>query len=223
MASAGLRDLLQPGRGTLIAGAFNALSARLVQASGIEVVYLSGAGVANAYLGAPDLGLLTATEMVNHISVCCDTVQLPVIADADTGFGNALNLVRTVRAFESAGASAIQVEDQLFPKRCGHFEGKSLVSTREMVQKVHAAVDCRKNSDFLVIARTDALAIEGFEAAIDRAAAYREAGADVLFVEAPTTDGQLKDIPRRLPGPHLCNIVHGGKTPMLPLNDHDHG
>lgn len=210
-----LRELLQPGRGTLVAGAFNALSARIVQESGIPVVYLSGAGVTNAHLGAPDLGLVTATEMAAHIAACCDAVQIPLIADADTGFGNALNLVRTVRAYEAAGASAIQIEDQVFPKRCGHFDGKAVVPVGEMVQKVRAAVDARRSGDFLVIARTDAIAIEGFEAAVDRASAYREAGADVLFVEAPTTHDQLRDIPLRLPGAHLCNVVHGGKTPML--------
>ena len=211
-----LRELLEPGRGTLIAGVFDALSARAVQASGIEVGYVSGAGVANAHLGAPDLGLVTATEMATHIAACRDAVQIPLIADADTGFGNALNLVRTVRAFERAGANAIQIEDQVFPKRCGHFEGKRVVPVEEMVQKVRAAVDTRISSEFLVVARPDALAVEGFQATLDRAAAYLEAGADVLFIEAPECERELREIPRCLPGRHLCNIVHGGRTPMLP-------
>lgn len=210
-----LRDLLQPGRATVIPGAFNAMSARIVEDCGFPVVYLTGAGVTNGHLGAPDLGLVTATEMAAHIAACRDAVQLPIIADGDTGFGNALNLVRTVQAYERAGANAIQIEDQVFPKRCGHFEGKAVVPVQEMVQKVRAAVDARRSGDFLVIARTDARAVEGMDAAIERAAAYREAGADVLFVEAPRDESELRAIPKALPGPHLANIVHGGKTPML--------
>lgn len=211
-----LRDALVRGAGIVMPGAPNALAARLVEGAGFPIVYLTGAGVANAWLGAPDLGLTTATEMAAHIAACREAVQIPIVADGDTGFGNALNLVRTVRLFERAGANAIQIEDQVFPKRCGHFEGKALVARAEMVQKVKAAVDARASADFLVIARTDARAVEGFEAALERAAAYREAGADVLFVEAPSSEEELRAIPARLPGAHLCNIVHGGKTPMLP-------
>ena len=210
-----LRQVLLPGAGVVIPGAANALAARLVESTSFPVVYLTGAGIANSWLGAPDLGLTTATEVAAHIASCRDAVHIPIIADGDTGFGNALNLMRTVRLFERAGANAIQIEDQVFPKRCGHFDGKAVVPTSEMVAKVKAAVDARQSREFLVVARTDARAIEGFDAALDRAAAYREAGADVLFVEAPASEGELREIPRRLPGLHLCNIVHGGKTPML--------
>jgi 2-methylisocitrate lyase-like PEP mutase family enzyme len=215
-ATLSLREQLRPGAGIVIPGVANALSARFVEAAGFPIVYLTGAGVANAWLGAPDLGLTTATEVASHIAACRDAMPLPIIADGDTGFGNALNLVRTVRLFERAGANAIQLEDQVFPKRCGHFDGKAVVPTAEMVQKVKAAVDARSSAEFLVIARTDARAVEGFEAALARAAAYREAGADVLFVEAPSSQEELRAIPTQLAGPHLCNIVHGGKTPMLP-------
>ncbi|MCK9508587.1 MAG: isocitrate lyase/PEP mutase family protein [Pigmentiphaga sp.] len=211
-----LLDLLQPGAATLIPGAFNAMTARMIEAAGFPIVYLTGAGVTNAALGAPDLGLITASEMAAQIAACREAVSLPIIADGDTGFGNALNLIRTVRLYQRAGANAIQLEDQVFPKRCGHFDGKSVVSAAEMVQKIQAAVDARRSEDFLVIARTDARAVEGFDGALERAARYREAGADVLFVEAPQTEAELEAIPRQLPGPHLCNIVHGGKTPMLP-------
>jgi 2-methylisocitrate lyase-like PEP mutase family enzyme len=211
-----LRTLLLPGAATVIPGAFNAMTARMVEAAGFPVVYLTGAGVTNASIGAPDLGLITATEMAAHIAACREAVQSPIIADGDTGFGNALNLVRTVKLYERAGANAIQLEDRVFPKRCGHFEGKSVVSMSEMVQKIHAAVDARRDGEFLVIARTDARACEGMNGALERATAYREAGADVLFVEAPQSEEELRAIPAALPGPHLCNIVHGGKTPMLP-------
>ncbi len=211
-----LRELLQPGAGLLLPGAANALAARLVEAAGFPAVYLTGAGVANGWLGAPDMGLTTATEVAAHVAACRDAVAIPIVADGDTGFGNALNLVRTVRLFERAGADAIQLEDQVFPKRCGHFDGKAVVPQAEMVAKIRAAVDTRRSADFLVIARTDARAVEGLPAALARAAAYREAGADLLFVEAPASEDELRAIPRELPGPHLCNIVHGGRTPMLP-------
>ncbi|NUZ06121.1 isocitrate lyase/PEP mutase family protein [Piscinibacter koreensis] len=211
-----LADLLSPGAGLVIPGAANALAARMVEDAGFPVVYLTGAGIANSWLGAPDMGLTTATEVAAHIAACREAVTIPIVADGDTGFGNAMNLVRTVRLFERAGADAIQLEDQVFPKRCGHFDGKAVIPAAAMVQKIKAAVDARADARLLVIARTDARAVEGFDAAIDRAAAYREAGADVLFVEAPASEAELRAIPERLPGPHLCNVVHGGKTPMLP-------
>lgn len=210
-----LKELLAAGSATVIPGAFNAMTARMIEGAGFPVVYLTGAGITNGHLGTPDLGLITSTEMAAQIANCRDAVSVPLIADGDTGFGNALNLVRTVRLYERAGANAIQLEDQVFPKRCGHFDGKGVVPVDEMVQKIHAAVDARRDDGFLVIARTDARAIEGFDAAIDRAMRYREAGADVLFVEAPQSEQELAAIPRALPGAHLCNIVHGGKTPML--------
>ncbi len=211
-----LRQRLVRGAGVLLPGAANALAARLIAASGFEAVYVTGAGIANTALGVPDLGLVTLTELVDHVAAISDAVAVPLIVDADTGFGNALNLRRAVRLLERAGANAIQVEDQVFPKRCGHFEGKAVISAAAMVQKIRAAVDARRDPDLLIIARTDARAVEGLDAAIERAAAYREAGADILFVEAPQSVAELEVIPARLPGPHLANIVFGGKTPALP-------
>lgn len=210
-----LRELLQPGAGIVIPGAANALTARMVQAAGFPVVHLSGAGVANMHLGLPDMGLVSVSEMVAHVAAVHDAVDIPLIADGDTGFGNALDLVRTVRLYERAGANAIQLEDPVFPKRCGHFENKSVVPAAEMKQKIRAAVDARRSADFLVGARTDARSIEGLDAAIDRMRGYREAGADLLFVEAPLSRDELARIARELPGPHLADVVHGGKTPML--------
>ena len=211
-----LQTLLHPGAGLLLPGAGNALTARFVEAAGFPAVYLTGAGIANWWLGAPDMGLTSATEVASHIAACRDAVRIPIVADGDTGFGNALNLVRTVRLFERAGANAIQLEDQVFPKRCGHFDGKAVVPQAEMVAKIKAAVDTRTSADFLVIARTDARAVEGLPAALARAAAYQEAGADLLFVEAPASEDELRTTPRELPGRPLCNIAHGGRTPMLP-------
>jgi 2-methylisocitrate lyase-like PEP mutase family enzyme len=211
-----LRERLVRSAGVLLPGAANALAARVIAASGFEAVYITGAGIANTALGVPDLGLVTLTELVDHVAAISDAVALPLIADADTGFGNALNLRRAVRLLERAGANAIQIEDQVFPKRCGHFEGKAVIAAAAMVQKIKAAVDARQDADLLIIARTDARAVEGLDAAIDRAAAYREAGADILFVEAPQSVAELETIPARLPGPHLANIVFGGKTPGLP-------
>jgi 2-methylisocitrate lyase-like PEP mutase family enzyme len=210
-----LRERLVRGAGVLLPGAANALAARVIAASGFEAVYITGAGIANTALGVPDLGLVTLTELVDHVTAVSDAVALPLVVDADTGFGNALNLRRTVRLLERAGANAIQIEDQVFPKRCGHFEGKAVIAAAAMVQKIKAAVDARHNPDLVIIARTDARAVEGLDAAIDRAAAYREAGADILFVEAPQSVAELEAIPARLPGPHLANIVFGGKTPAL--------
>ncbi len=214
-----LRKILTAGAGQLIPGASNALAARIIEEAGFPIVYLTGAGLANSYLGGPDMGLTTASEVVWHLSAMRDAVEVPIIADGDTGFGNALNLYRTVRMYERAGANAIQLEDQVFPKRCGHFEGKAVVSKNEMVQKVKAAVDARRDRDFLILARTDARAMEGMDAALERMAAYSEAGADLLFVEAPQSVEELARIPREVPGTHICNIVFGGKTPMLPAEE----
>jgi 2-methylisocitrate lyase-like PEP mutase family enzyme len=210
-----LKSRLVPGAGLLIPGAANALAARIIAGAGFEAVYLTGAGVANSHLGAPDIGLTSVTELAQHVAALREAVEIPIVADGDTGFGNALNMRRTVRLYERAGANAIQIEDQLFPKRCGHFEGKSVVPKDEMVQKVKAAVDARQDG-MLIIARTDARAMEGLSAAIDRVNAYREAGADVLFLEAPVNEAELASIPRQVPGPHIANLVFGGKTPMLP-------
>lgn len=212
---ASLRSLLRPGAGVLIPGAANALAARIAEAAGFEAVILTGAGLANTFLGVPDLGLTSVTEVADNVAAMRDAVGIPIIADGDTGFGNALNLRRTVRVFERAGADAIQIEDQVFPKRCGHFEGKQVVSKAEMVQKVKAAVDARQG-ELLILARTDARAMEGLDAALERAAAYLEAGADLIFVEAPQSAEELAAIPRGLKAVHLCNMVYGGRTPLLP-------
>ena len=211
-----LRKLLQPGAGLVLPGAGNALAARIIEAAGFPAVYMTGAGVANSWLGGPDMGLVSVTEMAAHVAAIREAVRVPIVADGDTGFGNALNMVRTIQLYERAGASAIQLEDQLFPKRCGHFENKAVIPAAEMVQKIKAAVDTRRDEDFLILARTDVRAIEGLDAAIDRMNAYREAGADLLFIEAPRSEEELRRIPREVSGIHIANIVHGGKTPMLP-------
>ena len=211
-----LRALAEARRGVLVPGAFNALSARVVADLGFEAIYVTGAGVTNMWFGLPDQGFMGLHEIADHTARIRDAVDLPLIVDADTGFGNALNVRHTVRVLERAGADCIQLEDQVAPKRCGHFAGKEVIPADEMVAKVKAAVDTRRDRDLLIIARTDAIAPEGFEAAIERAAAYHDAGADVTFVEAPTTMEQIADIPRRLPWPQLANIVLGGRTPELP-------
>ena len=210
-----LRDLIARKKAVLLPGAANALAARVIEDLGFEAVYVTGAGVTNTFLGMPDIGLLTVTELADHVAAMRDAVSLPLIVDADTGFGNAVNVGRTVRTLERAGASAIQLEDQDFPKRCGHFSGKSVIPTAEMVQKIRAAADARVDRDFVIVARTDAIAVNGFEDAMDRANAFIEAGADMTFVEAPRTPEQIAAIPK-LAVPQLLNIVAGGLTPMLP-------
>jgi methylisocitrate lyase len=196
-------------------GAANALTARIVEGAGFEAVYLTGAGLANASFGLPDLGLITLTEVVAQVQRIADAISVPLIVDADTGYGGALNVVRTVRELERAGAAAIQLEDQVNPKRCGHFDGKEVVPTAEMVQKIAAAVYARHDPDLVIVARTDARAVEGFEAAIERGRAYATAGADVIFFEAPLTVDELRRVPAAIPAPILANMVEGGKTPLL--------
>jgi 2-methylisocitrate lyase-like PEP mutase family enzyme len=213
---ADLRRLLTPGAALLLPGVSNALAARVVADLGFPVAYVTGAGIANTYLGIPDNGLVTVSELAGHVAAIRAVFPGPLVVDADTGFGNALNMMRTVRLLERAGANALQIEDQVFPKRCGHFSGKEVIPTAEMVAKLKAAADARASADLLIVARTDAIAPEGYEAAMDRAAAYREAGADVTFVEAPTTMEQIAEIPKRLPWPQIINIVIGGRTPELP-------
>ena len=210
------RNMLAPGAAVLLPGVANALAARVVADLGFPVAYVTGAGIANTFLGVPDIGLVSVTELAEHVAAIRDAFPGPLVVDADTGFGNAMNLMRTVQLLERAGADALQIEDQVFPKRCGHFAGKEVIPASEMVEKVKAAVDTRRDRDLLIIARTDAIAPEGFEAAIERAAAYHDAGADVTFVEAPTSMEQIAAIPRRLPWPQLANIVLGGRTPELP-------
>jgi 2-methylisocitrate lyase-like PEP mutase family enzyme len=209
-----LRKKLNERRGLLVPGAGNALAARVIESLGFEAVYLSGAGLTNNFYGVPDLGFIHLGDVAQHTAAIRDAVALPLIVDADTGFGNALNVRQTVRTLERAGANAIQIEDQAMPKKCGHFAGKAVIDANEMGGKVKAAVDARASSDFLVIARTDARAVHGLDEALDRARRYAEAGADVTFVEAPTGLDELRRI-AQLPCPQIVNIVIGGKTPAL--------
>jgi 2-methylisocitrate lyase-like PEP mutase family enzyme len=210
-----LKSMLNGGRIVVAPGAFDGLSARLVEQAGFPAVYASGGAIARS-TGVPDMGLITPDEIVQRLSEMVEAVGVPVIADADTGYGNALTAQRAARAFERAGVAAFHLEDQTFPKKCGHYDDKALVPKPEMVQRLHAVRDALHDPDFIVIGRTDAIAVEGYEAALDRAAAYLEAGADMIFVEAPTTEAQIADIARRLPGFKLINMFHGGKTPLLP-------
>jgi 2-methylisocitrate lyase-like PEP mutase family enzyme len=201
-------------------GVYDAFTALVATQAGFETLYVSGAAIAYTKLARPDIGLTGMSEVAETITLIRDRVGVHLIVDADTGYGNALNVVRTVRVFERAGASAIQLEDQDFPKRCGHLDGKVLIPADEMVGKIKAALDTRVSSETLVIARTDAVAVEGFGRAIERAGRYREAGADVLFVEAPKTREELARVAQALPGiPLLANMVEGGKTPPLPAAD----
>jgi 2-methylisocitrate lyase-like PEP mutase family enzyme len=209
------RQLLTPGAALLLPGVSNALAARVVADLGMPAAYITGAGIANTYLGIPDNGLVSLSELVDHVAAIRDVFPGPIMVDADTGFGNAMNMQRTMKLLERAGSDAIQIEDQIFPKRCGHFDGKEVIPSAEMVAKLKAAADARTDPELLIVARTDAIAPEGFNAAIDRAHAYREAGADVGFIEAPKTPEQIATI-ARLPWPQLVNIVLGGRTPELP-------
>ena len=207
---------------TLLApGIYDALSGLIAEQSGAQAVYLSGASIAYTRFGRSDVGLVSVSEVHDTLAAVTDRIKIPIIVDADTGFGNALNVQRTVRNFERAGAAAIQIEDQSFPKRCGHLDGKVLIKTDEMVGKVKAAVDARKTSDTLIIARTDARAVEGLQEAIDRAHTYEEAGADILFIEAPRSVDELKIIRKsfHLNTPLLANMVEGGKTPVKTADD----
>jgi 2-methylisocitrate lyase-like PEP mutase family enzyme len=210
-----LRSLAEARRGVLVPGAFNALSARVIEDLGFDAIYVTGAGVTNMWFGLPDQGFMGLHEIADHTARIRDAVSLPLIVDADTGFGNALNVRHTVRVLERAGADCIQFEDQVAPKRCGHFSGKDVISTEEAVSKIKAAVDARTDSDLLIMARTDAAATQGFEAAIERAQRFSEAGADILFVEAVTTADEIRALPRRLAKPQLMNMVIGGKTPIF--------
>lgn len=212
-----LRRRIEHGPLLAVPGAANALTARVIEDTGFEAVYVTGAGVANTFLGKPDIGLVTLTELASHVSAIRDAVRVPLIVDADTGFGNAVGVTRTVEVLERAGASGVQLEDQVFPKKCGHFEGKQVVPAEEMVRKIDAATDSRRDENLVIIARTDALATEGFDAAIERARQYARAGADVTFVEAPRTVDELLSIPGKVPVPQVVNLVEGGRTPLLPL------
>ena len=200
----------------LAPGCFDALGARLVQQAGFAAAYMTGFGSAASWLGRPDVGLMALPEMVGNARRIVEAVEIPVIADADTGYGNAINVIRTVREYERAGVSAIHLEDQVMPKKCGHMEGKQVISAAEMAAKVSAAVSARRSDDFLIIARTDARAVEGLDAALERARRYREAGADVLFVEAPQSVQEIEAVARELSDvPLLFNYAEGGKTPAV--------
>ena len=210
------RALCERREAVILPGAGNALTARVIADAGFEAIYVTGAGIANTLLGVPDIGLVTASELVATVAAIGEISDRPLMVDIDTGFGNALNVQRTVRLVERAGAAAVQLEDQVFPKKCGHFEGKAVIPVGEAVAKVKAAVDAREDGNLLVVARTDARAIEGLEAALDRAAAYAEAGADLTFVEAPRDAAELAAIPARLAVPQVANMVVGGRTPATP-------
>ena len=216
-----LKERLAANEILLAPGVYDGLSALLAAQAGAEAVYLSGASIAYTRFGRPDIGLVDMTEVAGIVAAVRDRIALPVIVDADTGFGNALNVQRTVRLFERMGASAIQIEDQSLPKRCGHLDGKALVSADEMVGKIKAALDARHDEDTLIIARTDAIAVEGFDAALARAAAYAAAGADVLFVEAPGSLEELRSVVAALGDKTtlMANMVEGGKTPALSASD----
>jgi len=210
------KHLATPNKVVIAPGAYDGLSARLIAEAGFEAIYMTGGGSSAARLGQPDLGLMTMTEMVTNAAMIVDCTELPVIADADTGYGNALNVVRTVREYERAGVAAIHLEDQVLPKKCGFMSGKQLVPVEEFVQKIKAAVDSRRDPDFIIIARTDARTVYGFEEAVRRANLCIEAGADVAFIEAPMTLEELKEIPVRVKAPCLTNVSGpASKTPAL--------
>jgi 2-methylisocitrate lyase-like PEP mutase family enzyme len=214
-----LRQLVNEKRGLLVPGAGNALAARLIEDAGFAAVYLSGAGLTNQFYGMPDLGFINLNDVAANTAAICNVVQIPLIVDIDTGFGNAVNVHHTVKVLERAGASAIQIEDQEMPKRCGHFAGKQVITKDEMCGKIKAAVDARSHEDLLIIARTDARALNGLGDALDRAARYAECGADITFIEAPESIEEIKIIASQTFCPQLINIVIGGKTPSLPLAD----
>jgi len=215
-----LRRLIDQRGYTMVPGAYDTLTARLVEAAGFAAVYLTGGGYSRAS-GYPDLGLLSLTENVLFIGRTVEAVGIPVIADADTGYGNAINVIRTVREYEKTGVAGFHIEDQVSPKKCGHYEGKEVISRAEMIGKIKAAVDTRRDADLVIIARSDARAIEGLAAAVDRVNAYLEAGADVGFVEAPQTVEELRIVGREVRGPALVNVFEGGKTPMLGAKELD--
>jgi 2-methylisocitrate lyase-like PEP mutase family enzyme len=212
-----LRALVAEGRGLLVPGAYDAVSARLVEQAGFPAVYMTGFGVSAARLGLPDLGFAGLAEMVDHARNLASAVSIPLIADADTGYGNALQVRRTVQQYELAGVAGLHLEDQVAPKRCGHLAGKHVVPVEEFVGRIRAAVEARADPDLLIIARTDAIAVTGFEDAVGRAEAAARAGADVLFVEAPTSEAEVEALPRRLDRPLLFNYAPSGRSPLLPF------
>jgi methylisocitrate lyase len=212
------RRLLEGKRILVAPGAFDGLSARLIERAGFPLIYVTGGGIARS-MGYPDMGLITMSEVITRAKNIVDVTKIPVLADADTGYGNALNVMRTVREFEITGVAGIHIEDQITPKKCGHYEGKSLVSEEEMIKKIEAAIEARTDPDFVIIARTDARAVEGLENAIRRGRRYAEAGADVFFVEAPQSVEEIQAIAKSISVPLLINMFKGGKTPLVPMNE----
>jgi 2-methylisocitrate lyase-like PEP mutase family enzyme len=213
-----LKQMFKRDRLLVAPGCFDGLSARLVEEAGFEAAYLSGGAVARS-MGIPDIGLVTMSEVIERAAQVVAAVKIPIIADADTGYGNAVNLVRSVREFERTGVAAIHIEDQITPKRCGHLDGKEVIPLAEMENKLHAALTNRNDPDFLIIARTDARGVHGFDDAISRGRAFAKLGVDAIFVEAPQSEAELEEIPRALPDvPLLVNVFKGGKTPMLPVD-----
>ena len=213
-----LRKLLEEPDILIVPGATDAFVARIIENEGFKAVYVTGAGIANT-LGFPDIGLTTMNEVVERARIISRAVNIPVIADADTGYGNPINVMRTVREFEDAGVAAIQIEDQVMPKKCGHFEGKQVISKEEMISKIKAAIEARENSDLVIIARTDARAVYGLDEAIERGNAYAKAGADVIFIEAPQSIDELIRIGKEVKAPLFANMVEGGKTPLVPAKE----
>jgi 2,3-dimethylmalate lyase len=213
-----LRQMLAEPGIIVAPGAYDGFSARLIEAAGFRAVYMTGAGTAGSHLGQPDLGLTTLTEMATHAAHLASAVSLPLIADADTGYGNVLNVVRTVREYERAGVAGLHIEDQVAPKKCGHIAGKQVIPAREFADKIRAAAEYRTDPDLVIIARTDARAIHGLDDAIERAGLYAEAGADVIFVEAPETEAEIERVAREVKTPLLANMVAGGKTPSLTVS-----
>lgn len=213
------RDLIAQDGIAVLPGCYDALSAKIVEKAGFDAAYLSGAGVSNTKLGIADTGFVTQTEMRRRIEYVTNAISIPLFSDADEGYGNPLHVRRTVQAYEREGASAMHIEDQTFPKKCGHFEGKELLSTEEMVRKVEAAVDAREDQQFTVVARTDARAVEGIDAAIERANAYADAGADLIFPEAPQNREEMETVCAEIDAPVMANMVEYGKTPMIPADE----
>lgn len=210
-----LRAMLSEGKIVVAPGAHDALTARVIEMSGFQAVYMTGYGQAASHLGSPDVGLLSLTEMVDRARNIAACVDIPVIADADTGFGNAMNVIRTVKLYEAAGVAAIQLEDQVSPKRCGHMVGREVIAKEEMVGKIRAAVDARTDKDMLIIARTDARTVLGIEEALERGNSYEEAGADIIFIESPESKDEMEQINKVIGIPTLANMVEGGRTPLL--------
>ncbi len=214
-----LKESLQSGSIVTAPGAYDAITARLVQKAGFSAVYMTGSGVSMSLLGVPDLGIVSYAEMLDRVEQISGSIDLPLIVDGDTGYGGVLSVIRTVKGFESRGASALQMEDQQDPKRCGHEFGRRLISAQEMVDKIHAALDARTDADFVIIARTDARTVEGLDRAIERGLKYQEAGADVIFVESPESVEELERIASRFSVPTMANMVEGGRTPVLPASE----